>query len=39
MKRKRDPFVFLWALGAWGAHLFIWERGPNCQFIEGGTMN
>lgn len=39
VKRNRDPFVFLWALGHGGLICSFGRGKQNYQFIEGGTMS
>jgi hypothetical protein len=38
-EEKQRHICFPLGFGEWGVDLFIWERGPNYQFIEGGTMS
>jgi hypothetical protein len=39
VKRNREPFVFLWALGHGGLICSFGRGKQNYQFIEGGTMS
>ncbi len=38
-EKKKRPICFPLSFGAQGVDLFIWERAPNYQYIEGGTMS